>query len=700
MTNIVWLKDIGKKDVNLVGGKGAQLGELYNHGFLVPNAFIITTKVNRIKLTDELKQEILLGYKKLGKNVSVRSSATAEDMENASFAGQYLTYLNVDSEKKLFESIKKCLESLNSKRAVAYRKKNKIKGSVYMAVVIQEMIDSKFSGVTFTANPITNNKNEILIECVKGLGEELVSGNTIPSSYLIDKKNDKIIEKKINNGIILLKKNLNKLIKISKKIEEHYKKPQDIEWAISDKFYIIQSRPITTLNNKNEKWKKIISREYGVQYCEISLRTLSPELKNHVPFKLYDQIYVPEDDNQVCYIEESVWNKFVSKLLDKWTVNNIKEYENEFFKYGEEYVDFCKDIFKLDLKTKSNFELYKIYIKYQKISLNYSPFLWTTYILNSFFSTRSKELIDSKIKKNNQDYYDVIFYPSKKAAIFKLHEKIKNKVNSKKIFEEFKWLPCLDIHNLPWSEKQFDDFIKNSVKRDKEFKINYNDVIKKLKVSKQEKKLLDTTKRFAYIKDVRDDYRRQGIYYARRLFSEIAVRMRKDIKEVSYMLQGEISEFLKVGKIPKNVKNRLEGFVIYYDKATIKCESGKKIELLKQKFGLKTEMKYSKKIKGIVASSGVAQGKVMIIKTKKDLLKVKKGEIMVAVTTHPDYVPEMQKSLAIVTDEGGITSHAAIVSRELQIPCIVGTKNASKLLKDGDLVEVDGVSGEVNKLVN
>lgn len=201
---IIWLKDIKKKDVNLVGGKAANLGELYNNGFNVPNAFSISTKLYQDyckngELSKDTKNDILSGFKKLGKNVSVRSSATAEDLESASFAGQYSSFLNIDSEKKLFDSIIKCFESVKSKRAKAYIKKNKIKNTINMAVIIQEMIPSVFSGVVFTVNPVNNNIDQVLIESVKGLGESLVSGEVTPDSYVCEKNPKKITKKYVGS---------------------------------------------------------------------------------------------------------------------------------------------------------------------------------------------------------------------------------------------------------------------------------------------------------------------------------------------------------------------------------------------------------------------------------------------------------------------------------------------------------------------
>jgi len=177
--------------------------------------------------------------------VAVRSSATAEDLPSASFAGQQDTYLNVDSDKKLIESVKKCWASLFNERAIYYReKKNFSHLDVSISVVVQGMINPLFSGVMFTKDPL--DKKDVLIEMVKGIGERLVSGEITPNSYLISGEGNKIINRKerfkIDETILL------ELVSRGKNIEKHYGEPQDVEWAIDKKgnIFILQSRPITT----------------------------------------------------------------------------------------------------------------------------------------------------------------------------------------------------------------------------------------------------------------------------------------------------------------------------------------------------------------------------------------------------------------------------------------------------------------------
>lgn len=235
------LKDIWISEISLFGGKAANLGFLTQNGFNVPEGFCISTKTNRID--EKIKSEIIKEFKKLKSKVAVRSSATAEDSRNLSFAGQFDTFLNIDHEKQLFNAIKKCKNSVKSDRVKIYLKNKKL-GSINMAVIIQKMVKADYAGVIFTIDPI--HKKDILIEIVKGLGDKLVSGTVTPNNYLINRKN-----MDINNKLELFKldnKLIKNLAKIALKIESLYKNPQDIEFAIkNNSIFILQSRPITTL---------------------------------------------------------------------------------------------------------------------------------------------------------------------------------------------------------------------------------------------------------------------------------------------------------------------------------------------------------------------------------------------------------------------------------------------------------------------
>lgn len=248
------LKTIDKKDVSNAGGKGANLGEMMRIGIPVPPGFIVLAPAferfsTKTKIPRDLEKEILDAFQGLKtKYVAVRSSATAEDSRTDSWAGVLETYLNT-TEKNLIQNVKKCWDSLASPRALLYRRERGLKNKkVKMAVIVQKMVQSEVSGVCFTVQPVTKNRNQIVIEAVRGLGEALVQGQVTPDSYVIAKDNLKILDSNIPSGEKqkLAEKKIKELAKLCIKIEDHYKNPQDIEWAFSkNKFYIVQSRPIT-----------------------------------------------------------------------------------------------------------------------------------------------------------------------------------------------------------------------------------------------------------------------------------------------------------------------------------------------------------------------------------------------------------------------------------------------------------------------
>ena len=267
--SIKFFNEISKKDVSLVGGKGASLGEMVSAAIPVPSGFVITTRAFQKKIDNEILDAF---FKLNAERVAVRSSGVAEDSSQASWAGQLESYLNVDKEN-LIEKVKKCWESIKSDRALSYAAKQDLsEDQLKVAVVVQKMVESESSGVMFTVNPITKDNNEIMLEAGYGLGEMLVQGLITPDNFLIDKNTLEIKERNIDiqEKMMVFKDGENRevavaedkkdkqaisdemikeLAKMAIKIENHYEVPQDIEWAIDEnsKIWILQSRPITTL---------------------------------------------------------------------------------------------------------------------------------------------------------------------------------------------------------------------------------------------------------------------------------------------------------------------------------------------------------------------------------------------------------------------------------------------------------------------
>jgi pyruvate,water dikinase len=319
---VAWFEEIGKTDIPVAGGKGANLGEMTKARIPVPPGFIVTADayyrfLKEAQLADKIRaqlkllkpkdtkmlqetafqimqtisqapmppgmaEEIKKAYQKMHQGlVAVRSSATAEDLPEASFAGQQSTFLNIQGPSNVVEAVQKCWASLFEARAIFYRNEQRFDHSkVGIAVVVQRMVQSEISGVAFTAEPLSSDEKKIVIEAAYGLGEALVSGELTPDMYLLEKKSLRLLDKKVatqewqlirnpdsrdrkrmnikvpipvkdQHHQKLVDKDIAALAKIAKKIEDLYKCPQDIEWAKEQgNIYIVQTRPITTLKPK------------------------------------------------------------------------------------------------------------------------------------------------------------------------------------------------------------------------------------------------------------------------------------------------------------------------------------------------------------------------------------------------------------------------------------------------------------------
>ena len=330
---ILWFEELTKEDVPLVGGKNANLGEMIRAGIPVPPGFAVTAYAYRLfiektgirdkiqqilrekaprgakpedymeaskeiraliestQMPEEIEKEIISAYRelcrKIGKDeefVAVRSSATAEDLPGASFAGQQETYLNVKGEKDVVEKVQKCWSSLFTPRAIFYREQKGFKHEkVLISVAIQKMVNAKAAGVMFTIHPVTGEKDKIVIEGNWGLGEAVVSGAVTPDEWVVDKKTLNVVERRIVEKKVeyirdpktgktihaevppervkapcLTEEEVKRLAELGVLIENHYGIPMDVEWAIDrdmkfpESVFIVQARPETVWSVKEE----------------------------------------------------------------------------------------------------------------------------------------------------------------------------------------------------------------------------------------------------------------------------------------------------------------------------------------------------------------------------------------------------------------------------------------------------------------
>jgi phosphoenolpyruvate synthase/pyruvate phosphate dikinase len=461
-------------------------------------------------------------------------------------------------------------------------------------------------------------------------------------------------------------------------------------------------------------WMKIYEREYGVQYSTLAVSLLA-FAAYHFPKLSYSQVVIPGDGkNTAFYIDKVSWNALVQGLNEKYSADSEKltEYEKQFLHDGDNYLAVAKKIAGHDLSTLADHVLLTLFLEHQDKRNRYSVFAWSAFILNNYVADHATAILDTYIQKfrkenKRQEFIDVLFKPEKLAAVLALQrevEKYDGNISEKQLdnlYDRYKWLACLDIQNKPWTKNEFTDHIKSFTSKSHSKQISFEELLAELDPSEKDLEYLKIAKRFVYIKDARDDYRRESVFYSHNLWKELGRRMELSIEDTSYLLDEEIVDFLNGKKlVDKNaIIERKNGFVLYLgENKNVVCLKGEDIKTALKSFNLLQEADTSQEITGRVASKGKASGNVVIVNGIKDLEKFKKGNVLIAVTTHPDYVAAMRISAAIVTNEGGITSHAAIVSREYGIPCIVGTKNATKILRDGDLVEVDANNGTVKKL--
>jgi len=667
--------NISKSDVSLAGGKGASLGEMTKVGISVPNGFVILSnafekfleetdlnveietildsvnhkemhtvenaseKIKSLILQVEIPKDISAEIQKFFKNlnskyVAVRSSATAEDSASAAWAGQLESYLNT-TEQSLIENVKKCWASLFTPRAIFYRfEKGLHKQKIFVAVVVQKMVDSEKSGIAFSVHPVTQDKNQLIIEAGFGLGEAIVSGQIIPDSYVVEKQPRRIIDKNIetqSRGLyrvesggnewrhlpkeqrekqVLSNKEISELSELILRIENHYGFPCDIEWAYEEGvFYIVQSRPITTLSAKIEPVKSLNRADYVLSFWARGVSVFVTDIH----FERYKELEV------LYIIDRGMFKEYHTKEASRRSLDRGLVFyadRQAFDSYRKQLSSHCdkfKDFFELEIKNKESLsrETVVAFFEYTKT-------------------------LCAEYAKMNFEFTDKAF-----------------------------------------AHQEENPIIKKNLRGVVEFKDQVRAIMNMV--------LFETGG------------------YSRKVFAILGKQFGLLPLLLDNLTQKEILDLFE-NKYPVEVVvlRRQEAFVESYNLENF--YEGKNAENIVQEF--KEEVSYSDVFHGQVASKGKVTGTVKIIpvdysnlnRVNAEIEKMQQGDILVAETTAPELIAACKKAGAIVTDMGGLMSHAAIVSREFGIPCVVGTKNASKILKDGDRVEVDGILGVVKVL--
>lgn len=424
-------------------------------------------------------------------------------------------------------------------------------------------------------------------------------------------------------------------------------------------------------------------------------------------------------------------HKFGQKLINLFlTANKLKKIMKDFDFYIKKLKQHFAKIEKTDLSRLSNEKFLEIYNKFMDDYIDY----WKVGMLTEPVAIQGERLIKEKLKsigdnKLFNQYLSVLIATTKKSFsrqqeedLLKIAIKIKGNLNSpltknllKEHSKKYFWMhnnyyttEVLDensffkeLKNLLSKYKQPKKYLMEMEKLDKESIGNKKSIINKLKLNKKDKKLVKIIDDFGWFQDERKKYNMIANHYLDILLNEIGKISKLSLMEVKFTIPYETESILKgtfnKGEISKRMKNCL--IVWEGDKDSYEIYTGKEaIQKEKQLFSSKDSVHEITEIEGMTANTGRVRGYVHVTMSAKEAKNIKKGEILVTSMTSPDFIVGIKNATAIITNEGGVTCHAAIISREFGIPCVIGTKIATQILKTGDYVEVDGVHGVVRVL--
>ena len=775
---------------------------MFNNGLPVPDGFCITgdtfdeymkrngfdrqtsaynemllSAISSGQLWTELKQEIAECYSALGQNirVAVRSSATAEDLPEASFAGQQETYLNVVGEEPLISAIKNCFASLYSARAVMYRKQaNFDTVKVSLAVVIQKMVESEVSGVLFTADPVSQNTDHMMLNASWGLGEAIVSGKVTPDIYIYSKKHNRIIDKKLGDKDILVcygttgivesktpleqkshfclkDKQILEISEMGLKVEQHYGSPQDIEWAISNgRLYLLQSRPITTLNKANERQPELSAAQKAVlnnwiEHCPAPLYPLDVEpceIIDHAKSRVFQELGVSiggeldMDENGILSFSAGTMHisprivkiPFLLKQFTNYAVNSSNT-GCAFSKIKKQLEEISSsDVSRLSISAlvqqiKSLMDLSEE-IAYVRFRYNIFPSVAISKLLYPALHRLDKKINEFDLLSDlPYKTWELNVALRKLAAYIQGHKELNEAIANHKILDcsaietirndypdfsvrlqnflnEFGWKSSSSycaFGSVSWFEDMnlLFSLIKALLQSDKKDLGNsrYQAILEKVTRRFSANNAVKVRKKIEEIRGYHVN-REESLYLiemcyglARKAAFELESRLPEIFDQPKDILFLTLEELYALPAGTNNYKNRVE----------VRKANRFKNEKLWNSLSLGGNANNTDTLRGISGNRGICRGKVKKILTLQEFNKMQQGDILVCRYTDPSWTPLFVLASAVVSDTGGPLSHSAIVAREYNIPAVLGCGNATETLQDGQEIVVDGDKGIVLK---
>jgi len=867
---VLEFREIDKTKQMVVGGKGMNLGECSKiDGIRVPEGFCVTTeafkrvigendelhqlldqlavqKVDERKRISEISRKIrdLIEGIEIDKGIeedidrclltfgfehayAVRSSATAEDLPFASFAGQQDTYLNIKGKDAILQHISKCWASLFTDRAVIYRMQNGFDHrKVYLSVVIQRMIFPQASGILFTADPVSSNRKVLSIDASFGLGEALVSGLVSADNYKVQegrivekkisakklaiyaRKEGGTMEKEIEPGQQVLStlsdEQVLGLERIGRKLEAHFGCPQDIEWClVGDTFYIVQSRPITTLypipeanDQENHVYVSVGHQQMmtdamkplglsfwllttpapmriagGRLFVDVTHMVASPESRKmlveamgqHDPLMKDALINIIERGDFIKSVpndkqEQSSGksNKSVPSADSRAQIENDPTIVSDLIKRSQTSIEELKQ----NIQTKSGSELFDFILEDIQIlkKILFDPqssavFMaaidassWINEKMNKWLGEKNAADTLSQSVPNNitsemglalMDVADVI-RPYPKVIDYLQQVKDDNFMDELVKFDGGQetqdaiydylgkyGMRCageIDITKTRWSEKpttlvpvilsniknfepnasnlKFEQGRHEALKKELEILDRLKQLPDGEQKAKETKRMISLIRNFIGYRE----YPKYGMVnryfvYKQSLLKEAEQLVQANVihekEDIYYLTFEELHEVVHTNKLDYQMISKRKDEYRLYEKLTPPRVITSDGEIIVGEY--KRDNLMAEAIVGLPVSSGIIEGTARVILNMEDA-DLEDGDILVTTFTDPSWTPLFVSIKGLVTEVGGLMTHGAVIAREYGLPAVVGVVNATKLIKDGQRIRVNGTEGYIEIL--
>ncbi|RPK06020.1 phosphoenolpyruvate synthase [Priestia endophytica] len=864
---VVSFQEIDKTQLLLVGGKGLNLGKLAKiQGIQVPEGFCVTTeayqkaleqneafhellaqltllkvedrnqigeisrKIRKIIMEVEIPSDVVKAVahylSQFGDEhaYAVRSSATAEDLPHASFAGQQDTYLNIIGKEAILRHISKCWASLFTDRAVIYRMQNGFDhNQVYLAVIIQRMVFPQASGILFTADPITSNRKLLSIDASFGLGEALVSGLVSADCYKVQE--GEIVDKRIATKKLaiygrkeggtetqqidpdqqktqtLAEQQILQLARIGRQIEAYFGCPQDIEWClVDDTFYIVQSRPITTLypipeanDQENHIYVSVghqqmmtdpmkplglsffllttpapMRKAGGRLFVDVthmlasldSRKMLLNSMGQHDPLMKDALITIIERGDFIKSLpndkqEQSSGkrNKSVSSPDSRAQIENDPTIVSDLIKSSQRSIEELKQ----NIQTKLGSDLFDFILEDIQIlkKILFDPQSSAVFMAaidaSSWINEKMKEWLGEKnvadtlsqSVPNNitsemglalldvadviRPYPEVMDYLQNVKDDNFLDELVKidggQETQDAIIAYLNKYgMRCageIDITKTRWSEKpitlvpmilsniknfepnasyrKFEQGRRVALKKEQELLDRLKQLPDGEHKAKETKRMIDLIRNFIGYRE----YPKYGMVnryfvYKQALLKEAEQLVQTNVihekEDIYYLTFEELHEVVRTNKLDYEIISKRKDEYKLYEKLTPPRVITSDGESIVGKY--KRENLPAEAVVGLPVSSGVIEGRARVILNMEDA-NLEDGDILVTTFTDPSWTPLFVSIKGLVTEVGGLMTHGAVIAREYGLPAVVGVENATKLIKDGQRIRVNGTDGYI-----